>query len=144
MSRPFGPDPKPAPRAKRKRARLSSRSAKQRAAYDGEGGREGRRALVARLLEAWVECEAGHRIGRRLAGLEQANDRCRLTDPIFARCRRKAEDVHELLPRSAGGSITEGPNLLRVCRVCHRWIHEHPKDSREIGLLWSRYPPVSA
>ena len=146
MSRPFGPDPKPAPRANRKRARLFSRSAKQRAAYDGEGGREGRRALVARLLEGgYVACEAGHRIGRRLCGLAPPNtDGHRATDPIFARCLRRATDVHEILPRSAGGSISEPGNLLRVCRFCHEWVHEHPAEAREIGLLLSRFRPGSA
>jgi hypothetical protein len=143
--RPFGPAPKPPPRAKKKPARLAPRSKKQRAAYDGEGGEEGRRALVARLLEGsgYVGCEAGHHIGRHLCGLPPSNHR-RATDPIYSRCGREATDVHEILPRGRGGSIKEPTNLLRVCRLCHEWIHEHPADAGVLGLLLSSHPPGSA
>lgn len=119
-----------------KRSRpLRARSAKQTAAYAGEGGR---RAIVAELLAVIPSCEAGPVIGRHLVGLEPSARRV-ATDPVVDTCAREPADVHEILPRSAGGSILERANLLVVCRSCHQWIHEHPRESRLLGLLSSRY-----
>jgi hypothetical protein len=55
--------------------------------------------------------------------------------PICEVCRkRKTKDVHHRAGRL-------GPNLLdedtwtAVCRRCHDWIHDHPKEARAAGLL---------
>lgn len=104
-------------KATMKRGRLAARSAKTKDKYEREGGR---RDVVAAMLQAGPLCAAGYAIGGSV-------------------CARLAVDVHEILPRSAGGSIVDATNLLRVCRACHRWIHEHPKEARALGLLASRY-----
>lgn len=43
-------------------------------------------------------------------------------------------DVHELINRSQGGSITDRRNLLAVCRPCHRRITENPSDAEILGM----------
>jgi hypothetical protein len=93
---------------------LAQRSAKMRARYAGEGGRA---ELVGRLLAERPACEAG------IAGV----------------CAGRSVHVHEVLPRSAGGSILDVANLRAVCAPCHAHIHSHPRESRAAGLLGSRY-----
>jgi hypothetical protein len=50
-------------------------------------------------------------------------------------CSHVATDGHEKLTRGRGGSIVEAENILLVCRICHDWIHGHPLESIELGLL---------
>ena len=104
------------------KSRLSNRSKKMKDSYDGYGGR---RDVVSALMYEVSSCEAGMIIGGEI-------DR-------WVNCAYTPCDVHEILPRSAGGSIVERSNLLVVCRFCHMWIHANPKRSRELGLLASRY-----
>jgi len=99
---------------------LAPRSAKMTETYERAGGR---RDIVAAMLADGALCEAGPIIG--------------VASHAVA-CAKFARDVHEILPRSAGGSIVEATNLLRVCRACHRWIHTNPKAARAMGLLASR------
>jgi hypothetical protein len=118
--------------------RLAARSEKQEQVY------EVRRELVRQVLIEKRRCEAGRAIlthlfsldpGLAIGGGKWKSVRGGLT------CGGEdaPDDVHELLPRSAGGSITERANCIAVCRTCHRWIHEHPAASRRLGLLKSRY-----
>lgn len=97
---------------------LAKRSAKMAKAYAGSAGVEGRRALVARLLAERPRCQAA----------------------LPAVCTGDSVDVHELLARSAGGSILDVDNLVCVCRRCHTWIGDHPKEALVLGLRLSRYP----
>jgi len=55
-------------------------------------------------------------------------------DGLVAYARRQSVDVHELVRRSQGGSITEESNLICVCRPCHRRIGENPGLAFELGL----------
>lgn len=49
-----------------------------------------------------------------------------------------ASDLHEILTRARGGSITDPANLLHVCRPCHDWITANPRPAAELGLVrWS-------
>jgi 5-methylcytosine-specific restriction endonuclease McrA len=80
-------------------------------------GPDGRRAFVERILSERPEC--------------QANLEC---------CTGGACDVHEILARSAGGSILDDENVLALCRACHDWIGNHPKEALAKGLRKSRYP----
>lgn len=51
---------------------------------------------------------------------------------------RPASDLHEILTRARGGSIVDPKNLLHVCRPCHDWITDHPREAAELGLVrWS-------
>jgi len=55
-------------------------------------------------------------------------------------CYIKAVDVHEILPRSAGGKIvdTNWDNFMAVCRYCHTMITDNPKEAQQRGLRkWS-------
>jgi hypothetical protein len=95
-----------------RRARLRPQSAKRRREQAE------RRKVLARLLEErGPGCEA--RVLNVCAGL--------------------AVDGHELLARSAGGSITDAGNILLVCRRCHDWIGERPREATSLGLRRSRY-----
>lgn len=81
-----------------------------------------RRKLVALTLQARPYCEAG-------AAIRTVTDK--------HKCDRYATDVHEPHTRARGGDILDLANTLTVCRSCHNWIHDHPKDATELGLLKS-------
>lgn len=53
------------------------------------------------------------------------------------RCGLYVDDVHEVLSRGRGGSITDPDNCIAVCRPCHDWIGQHPALAQELGLLAS-------
>jgi 5-methylcytosine-specific restriction endonuclease McrA len=55
-----------------------------------------------------------------------------------AGCGRRGWQVHELLPRARGGSITDPDNCVLLCAPCHRWVHENPHDAASVGLLRSK------
>ena len=58
-------------------------------------------------------------------------------NPICQRCwRQRSVDVHELLSRARGGSITDESNLVCLCRPCHDLITRNPQQAKEQG--WSR------
>jgi len=62
-------------------------------------------------------------------------------NPVCQRCQSApAVDAHEVVPRSAGGSITDTANIRAVCRPCHDWIHANPADARATGWLASGNP----
>jgi len=118
--------------------RIAARSGKMERAY------EVRRELVTEMLAAIPLCQAGGIIlghlfkldpGLAIGGGNWRSVRAGLT------CggQDAPDDVHELMPRSAGGSITERENCIAVCRLCHGWLHAHPSVSRKLGLLKSRY-----
>lgn len=45
-----------------------------------------------------------------------------------------ALDAHHILRRSQGGK--DAPENLRpLHRICHRYVHEHPEEARQRGLL---------
>lgn len=68
--------------------------------------------------------------------------------PVFAKHdelvtykRNKSCDLHELVRRSQGGSITDESNVMAVCRKCHNRIGNHPALAFELGLAkhgWER------
>ena len=58
---------------------------------------------------------------------------------IPAVCSYVATDLHEILTRARGGSITDPENILLLCRECHRFITEEPEWAKENGFVvsWS-------
>ena len=94
-----------------KRTRLRSQSAKRRREQA-----ERRKVLEALVAERGPWCQA------QLIG-----------------CEGQAVDGHEVLPRSAVGSITDPDNILLLCRLCHRHITENPAWARKAGWVRSRY-----
>jgi hypothetical protein len=123
------PHPK-APKRPKERSRLKRAKPMRRRSEKTAKVYEKRRELVARLLKERPRCEACPRI---LAW-------CSANGWMGRRpgCRGDL-DVHEILSRSAGGSILDEANCLCVCRPAHRWIHDHPIASKAMGLLRSRY-----
>jgi len=87
--------------------RLRSRSKKTEAKY------RVRRKLVEELLSTRTRCEAG----------------------IEGICTSRSVDVHEIKTRGRGGSILDRANLLCLCRPCHQYVTEHPKEAHALGLV---------
>ena len=62
--------------------------------------------------------------------------------PICERCgMNPSTEIHEVVTRARGGSILDRANCRALCRGCHRWITEHPKQAHEEGLMahsWER------
>ena len=85
------------------------------AIYDGP---DGRRAFVRARLTAQPFCEAG----------------------LPRRCQGRSVDVHEAIPRSAGGAIVPGPKadeqgqeFFALCRNCDDHITVNPLWAKESG-----------
>jgi 5-methylcytosine-specific restriction endonuclease McrA len=56
--------------------------------------------------------------------------------PICVRCgTNPSDDVHEIVSRARGGSITDPANLVCLCRRCHSWVTTHPREATMEG--WS-------
>lgn len=91
-----------------RKTRLRSRSAKMARLYRTE-----RVPLVKAMLEArpWCEFPLG--------------------------CTERSVDVHELLARSAGGSIVDPENLRTSCRAHNHWAEDHPTAAEAIG--WKKW-----
>lgn len=113
--------------------RVNPRSEKRKALMAGD---DGRAAFVARVLLETPICEAqtvivwkGHL------------------------CDALAVDVHEKAARSHSGTkgkraaLTTRANVLALCRLCHDWVGQHPKEALALGLRLSRYegrnPPTT-
>lgn len=135
-----GPQGRPLKRVERPSTSLAARSEKMIKTY------ETRRELVKAMLAETSRCEAGAVIFDYLmsivvkpgdiVGLGIDNV---ITKSLCCGGNYAPVDVHELLPRSAGGSITERSNCIAICRTCHDWIHNNPAIARKVGLLKSRY-----
>ena len=54
--------------------------------------------------------------------------------PIDTDCNNRADDLHEIVSRARGGSITDPANLIGLCRTHHQWVTEHPIEAEKLGL----------
>ena len=54
--------------------------------------------------------------------------------PLGVVMARAANDLHELVNRSQGGSITDMDNVIPVCRPCHNRIGANPVEAWDLGL----------
>ena len=78
--------------------------------------------------------ERVYRVRRRLVGrlLEER--------PVCERCHSaRSTEVHELLSRARGGSITDEANCAALCHSCHAWITTNPAAATAEGWLRSQY-----
>lgn len=64
-----------------------------------------------------------------------------LLERCLCQCCWKARpvDVHEILSRGRSGGVKGTlwifePNLLCLCRKCHRWITDNPADAEATGF----------
>jgi hypothetical protein len=53
-------------------------------------------------------------------------------------CGRRTQDIHEIVSRARGGSLTDPENLLAVCRPDHDAITTNPAWATERGWLRSK------
>jgi hypothetical protein len=59
--------------------------------------------------------------------------------PVCVRCHRSAStDAHEPLLRSRGGDPYDPAECIAVCRPCHSWIHDNPKQATVDGWMRGR------
>ncbi len=47
---------------------------------------------------------------------------------------RASQDVHHRRGRY-GSAFLDEKTWMALCRLCHDWIHQHPKEARELGLF---------
>lgn len=64
--------------------------------------------------------------------------------PVCERCSAaRSTDVHEVIRRSQwSAGILVSENLRALCRRCHIWVTEHPKQAVDEGWSawsWDRY-----
>ncbi len=115
---------------------LRPRSAKMKAKYAGP---DGRAAFVARILAERPRCEAEDLWARLFwSGSFDVLDHAAVLERQ-RRCGGKSVDVHELLARSAGGSIVDPANVKALCRACHDFVGAKPRQALALGLRLSRY-----
>ena len=50
-------------------------------------------------------------------------------------CGRPADDLHEILPRGRGGSITDEKNTVPTCRQHNEELTKSPAWAYRLGLL---------
>lgn len=53
---------------------------------------------------------------------------------VIIQCTGYADDLHEILSRARGGSISDPANCIPLCRPHHTWVTEHPIEAKEMGL----------
>lgn len=56
------------------------------------------------------------------------------SNPDCECCGKTATDIHHKNGRN-GDRLNDVKFFMSVCRTCHTYIHEHPKESREMGFL---------
>lgn len=44
-------------------------------------------------------------------------------------------EVHEVLTRARGGSITDPDNCVTLCSIHHQWVTGHPLEAHARGLM---------
>jgi hypothetical protein len=59
-------------------------------------------------------------------------------------CRHDSEDLHHIRGR-VGALLTMQEFWKALCRRCHNWVGDHPKEARSEGLLcqpgeWNKVP----
>ena len=118
--------------------RLRPRSKKREQLMNGDADTEGRHAFRERILAERPVCQAGLLIGMHLLAKEGTSVLSAQAIRCRAACTIHSADVHEILARSAGGSIVEDSNVLAVCRSCHNWIGRFPQQATALGLRRSR------
>ena len=64
--------------------------------------------------------------------------------PVCERCGDQSTDLHHSRGR-IGRLLRAEVFWMPLCRYCHTWVHENPKDAREHGYIceegeWNTYP----
>lgn len=49
-------------------------------------------------------------------------------------------DIDEIIPRGRGGNYLDPDNCQVLCRMHHRWKHDHPAEAERLGLTKSLPP----
>lgn len=52
----------------------------------------------------------------------------------FRPCGNSSTEIHHMNGRN-GDRLIDVEYFMAICRNCHTWIHEHPKEARKKGYL---------
>ena len=96
-----------------------------------------RAQMVKTELQQRPQCEAGPRITEFLTSYYSAE--AAFWFDRKTPCYVQSTELHEPLTRARGGSIVDPANTVAICRRCHDWIHAHPDDAEQCGLLESAF-----
>lgn len=70
----------------------------------------------------------------------RSGGRCEADTPDCPPGPHRADHHHHVVLRSRGG-LDHRNNLLHVCFSAHDWIHAHPAEATERGLMRSGHTP---
>ena len=103
----FRPDPKPEPKEKKKKTRISPMSEKRT--------EQNKIYLIRRPL------------------FLATNTDCKINSED---CTKKTKDVHHTYSgKNRNKYFLDETTWIAICRNCHNWIHDNPKQARKIGYL---------
>jgi hypothetical protein len=66
--------------------------------------------------------------------VERSGGWCEASTPACPVGLHRGEHLHHVILRSHGGP-DEPWNLLHLCHAAHRWVHDNPARSYEMGLM---------
>ena len=72
-----------------------------------------------------------------LEAMAEQFNQINITAKLTNICTTHSTDVHHMKGR-IGPLLTDTKFFLAVCRSCHTWIEEHPKEAKELGYSISR------
>lgn len=95
-----------------------------------------------RLRRTAISRRTHHRSGAELTDwkvvrdlvIERSHGLCEGDTPGCQNGPHRGEHLHHVILRSHGGP-DEAWNLLHLCAAAHRWVHDHPAESYELGLM---------
>ena len=77
--------------------------------------------------EPWTYADACAEVDRRSGGACECGRGCGLR-----------ANVHHHVAGRGGANPHHPDNLLHLADSCHRWVHDHPEESYDIGLMRRR------
>lgn len=103
-----------------------------------QGDQQGQKRPRATLKRQSAKAKALVPLRKQTIAAVRARSGGRCEIRIEGVCDGPACDVHEILARSQGGSITNVDNCMDSCRSCHQWVTEHSNAARELGFVAPR------
>lgn len=96
-----------------------------------------KRTRISGMSEKRSNLRYGDYVAMRLAISRRCEvaERIRTTDPLWLGCTHRAQGLHHLRKRSAGGRVKSRLNTLRSCNACNGWVEDHDALATLAGLV---------